>query len=661
MHLQTVAGYNLVFERIGHMATAVNYVHARVSVDIAAINTTIHGARMAVEKIILEAEDELKSLNATNDYYNKNGQMIVTVAQHMQTVALFATEVEELQERWNNLRQLLPKIPTRRIITDDPEIIFRNGTLHSRQKRAFPVFGILGTLMGLFSQGQLASLENRLGKVVEQHNLLVEVVKKQDQRIVKLTNDLLLTKNALSYLQKYNSHNLLAPVRRLVSLVKRSLDQAFALYQQAQIRRLAADYLSSRQIDLLFQDLQQQAKETASSLLISQPSDLLQLETSYLFDGQQLNLLIHIPMVPQFSLMRMFKLHPFPIRISANYSVIPEVDDQIIAVTSSDPTYHIQFHAADLLGCQSVNQVHICQRHGVLNKQPNTTCLGSIYAQDLDSAMQLCPMKIARAGEVIHALLDNYYLVYLPEPHTLPIRCLNGSFSEMLLTQGIHRIHLSPTCQAKFKHHLVIADTSIRTDNDLQHLQHPDTKLKVLDLSEHQLEHRITTLMESGISRPTVQDLLSFNYHAQMQQQLTNSHQSLTNQFQQLLAAQHQLIRTTDQLQDKTKTLDTVDQELHHKNTLLAQELNSIGPDMLSPIHFTPNDTTNRNFNISIALIVVLFLVIALIIFCFAKMNFKYSRPINNMIRRLGMDQPMEPIQGPQAAAQAPMYPGLPA
>jgi len=51
-------------------------------------------------------------------------------------------------------------------------------------------------------------------------------------------------------------------------------------------------------------------------------------------------------------------------------------------------TFH-QLFAVDLLGCHGVNQVYLCEQSGVLKRNLNDTCLGSLYMQDLQGT-KLC-------------------------------------------------------------------------------------------------------------------------------------------------------------------------------------------------------------------------------------------------------------------------------
>jgi hypothetical protein len=100
--------------------------------------------------------------------------------------------------------------------------------------------------------------------------------------------------------------------------------------QTAQHRRLAIDYLSPRQVRSLYARLVARAAEFGCELVIQQHSDLFQIEVSLLFDGSDAHILIHVPMVPRQSLLRLFKLHPFPLPFFDDHFLIPDVQNDVL-------------------------------------------------------------------------------------------------------------------------------------------------------------------------------------------------------------------------------------------------------------------------------------------------------------------------------------------
>jgi hypothetical protein len=205
--------------------------------------------------------------------------------------------------------------------------------------------------------------------------------------------------------------------------------------QIAQWRRLALDFLSTNQLHNLFTTLKKAAQKTNSDLLITKPSDLLQLELSYFYDGTIITLLLHVPVVPAGSLLRLIKLHPFPLPISGNYSIVPELDNQILALSTSEIRMSYQFPATNLLGCKQVSHVYLCDKTGILDKKLGQSCLRALYNQQFDIARTLRPMKIINAEEIIYQLNNSRHLVYTPVGQTIPINCPSKS-SEKIPTEG---------------------------------------------------------------------------------------------------------------------------------------------------------------------------------------------------------------------------------
>ena len=171
----------------------------------------------------------------------------------------------------------------------------------------------------------------------------------------------------------------------------------FRALQAAQYRRLAMDFLDKHQSEELFKIFAKTAKEANADLLITQQSDLFQLELSYFFNGESITFLLHLPMVQKGSLLNLFKLHPFPLPIAGDYSIVPNVKNQLLALSTSGSRLSIQFPATNLMTCHETNHVYLCENHGVLNKAFNQSCLGSLFNQDIQTAR----MNIIHAEEVV--------------------------------------------------------------------------------------------------------------------------------------------------------------------------------------------------------------------------------------------------------------------
>ena len=112
--------------------------------------------------------------------------------------------------------------------------------------------------------------------------------------------------------------------------------------QEAQNNRLSTQLLEGTTINKMFNFLVQKAKESSMDLMITRPSDIFQMDTTYFYKQEEmtLNLFVHIPMIQAENLLQFFQLVPFPISttIKANSSMMPEVNQDMLAVGSEGTT-----------------------------------------------------------------------------------------------------------------------------------------------------------------------------------------------------------------------------------------------------------------------------------------------------------------------------------
>jgi hypothetical protein len=188
-------------------------------------------------------------------------------------------------------------------------------------------------------------------------------------------------------------------------------------------------------------------------------------------DGRDVKLLLHVPMAPAESILRLFQLLPFPLPFTDSHFLMPDPANQILALSSGVDRLSVEMSVANLLSCHRINSAYLCERHGVLRRQLNTTCLGSLYIQDFDGAMTLCEMRIVEHTETVLQMQDNWYLVYSPVSFTGYVICLNNSNSEVFIKTGPNRIFVSPSCRMRLKHHVLISDFSLRLDSVIKHYE----------------------------------------------------------------------------------------------------------------------------------------------------------------------------------------------
>jgi hypothetical protein len=364
----------------------------------------------------------------------------------------------------NSLRESLPAV------TADTHLPHEDHEDRIRRRSPFSIIGgVIGTLMGWFTQRRLNNLRDRIEEVEDQQHRLLHVQAVQLQRIEEIETAI---KQLYSSIKTghtaWISYSSLDFAR---DQLRANLQKLVRALQAAHHRRLSIDLLPSDTLKRLFDAAARKARSHHHQLLLHHPSDLLQIETSYVHDGHDVHLILHIPMSPSDSLIRLFQLRPFPLPFSETHMLMPNPDHQILAISANADRFSIELSAVHLLGCHRVNQVYMCERSGVLKRHLNDTCLGSLYMQDLEGATTLCNMNIIPVAETVLQLQDNWYLVHSPQPLTSRIDCLNNTASEIFICVGANRIFVSPSCRLHLSSHVLISNFAVQLDTIIKHYE----------------------------------------------------------------------------------------------------------------------------------------------------------------------------------------------
>ena len=386
-------------------------------------------------------------------------------------------------------------------------------SVHIRPKRlagliALPI-AMAATAMGIYNTAQIEYLKTQLTEIKENTGRLFSVVDNHESAIQDLEAGLNMLTGFMIQLFEQNPALLDARFSRIENQLRDRIRQATHALQAAQHRRLSVDLLSPNQVHEMFNKLNSRAAEFNCELLVKFPSDLLQLEVSLLYDGEDAHLLLHVPMMPKESVLRLFRLHPFPLPLDGDHFLIPDVKNDVLAVSSTDQRLHVQLSSIDLMGCHRMNQLFLCDQFGVLSQKFNKTCLGALYMQNFKTAQEICDFNIEPVSEKVYPLRKNRFLVYLPTALTVPIKCVNGTKTEKHLGSGSQTFTLSSGCEAQFLEHLVLSDLNIKMPADVLHFTWNWTPADLFDQTE-QVAPQLRRLETLGMSRPKLKDL---KYH----------------------------------------------------------------------------------------------------------------------------------------------------
>jgi hypothetical protein len=328
---------------------------------------------------------------------------------------------------------------------------------------------VAATAMGVYNRVQIEELKAELFEIKENTGRLFEVVQDFSQNMAALETGFNEIQTTLLYQVMFNPTLFDSRLSRLENQLRGRLRRVTHAIQAAMHQRFAIDYLNPAELVNLFQQLARRADEAGCELLIQYHSDLFQVETSLLFDGQDGHLLIHVPMVTKGILLWLFRLHPFPLPMFETHHLMIDAEDDILAISSTETRYNIQLSSMDLLSCHRMNQVFMCNSFGVMSKRFNDTCLGALYMQRFELVHGLCKFRVVPLKEQVYQVRKGQYLVYSPEASTANMRCRNGSHHEIHLQRGMQQIKIPPGCQGFFLDNLATSDYSVRLASEVLH------------------------------------------------------------------------------------------------------------------------------------------------------------------------------------------------
>ncbi|NBR26315.1 MAG: hypothetical protein EBU08_21520, partial [Micrococcales bacterium] len=308
------------------------------------------------------------------------------------------------------------------------------------------VGGGMGTAFGIYNTVQIKDIQKAIERHEERLNAFEQIFGEVSKDLIELQDEIhaILIKQLMD--AAFDTGLVVSRLRAQYDAFQERFYRIQAVLQQAQHHRLALGYLDEATLKKIFHQATYRARQVNCVLLIRQPSDLFQLEMSYSYDGRQVLLMLHIPIAPAESTMRLYKLHKFPLPFSNDTFLVPDVDDVYLGISNTNSRLTIQYSESDFQGCHKMGRIYLCARSGNLKKYPEDTCLGSLYNQKYEQARDLCTFHLEPSREYVRQLKDNWFMVYSEVAVTVPMICANSTHSELHIRAGASKFHLTAGC-----------------------------------------------------------------------------------------------------------------------------------------------------------------------------------------------------------------------
>ena len=545
--LATAPHHNIAFDNLGQMAASMAYIHVALPLNISSLRTQSY----QLHAHFLNLTHIAKFMPVTNfktvQAHSLASQQISEIAKAMRD------RLARIDLRLHNLQMVLPKDSTltlrnsevfrtkrddqlaedspflQKIVEASPILNHTDVLAHTscvpliincygvmalinravnklrrnRKKRALPLLalaagaglfsGFVGTFMGSFNSAEIANLQS---KVTSNHEVLQKlVIVAENQKFDILHSNQLLDK-VISYISAQHSNNpaaIMAKLEEQLDLFSSRVDKIVRACEHLHVRRLSIDLMDPVQLINTFNEVRLTAERRGYNLLSKVHSDLLQLETTYLRQGEDIVIVIHVPCVNHDDTLTLYRFISFPIPLPTTLAPNPETLGQVLisgevlsANASFEPEKLEKFNwgrasealyllpeqpiiaiggrqryklmsEGQLTSCTGHNFVRLCDKHQVLQTNLHETCLGSMYSRDINGVRRHCKFERRPLKEIVYQLSATEHLVFSPSPLTTQIACKDGTKLPLHLGQ-ITKIEVPTDCEVSLNSHFIRSD-----------------------------------------------------------------------------------------------------------------------------------------------------------------------------------------------------------
>jgi hypothetical protein len=365
-----------------------------------------------------------------------------------------------------------------------------------RNKRFLPIAlgflgvitGSLGTFFGLYNQNEIEKLGASISQLEANQNLLMQLSNIHTKQIKTLISDMQKLTNVVDALLEHNPTVFMAQLDEQIEIIAERLEVAIDVIQQLQNRRLSVGLLNGDQMTGMHQSLRLLADSRGLLLFPDKLSDYFQLETSFLRQGENVLVIVHVPCVHPRDQLKLFRFVGYPIQVpslphhehslqhalyngsfqgiteSTNHSnefdgLFVKPESELIGVNSLQQFKLVT--ETELAMCNHRSRFILCEQHQVLRLHLEQSCLGSLFLKSLIGAKQNCKFVRGPLRETVYQVSPTQYLIFSPRAWTPQALCLNGSHFPIFLEAGNNRISLSPGCSAQLADNIITSDFDV--------------------------------------------------------------------------------------------------------------------------------------------------------------------------------------------------------
>ena len=219
--------------------------------------------------------------------------------------------------------------------------------------------------------------------------------------------------NAISYTQQQ-----IAFVGEFASDVGRG----HSVLQELRRGRLSPLLLNKTQAAELLSRVQTAAQRLGGQAIVEQEEDLFQLPVSVVSTSPfKYTVLVHVAVAKE--LRRLYRYLPSPIVLRQGDQRITLLVEPVRKLLAHNDNSHQELAEEDLAACQRQGNTYVCDGPVAFHTQLRRSCLGSLFANDLGSMRDHCPIIQSNISWTAQTLGNNEVALFFAKKTSLQMLC----------------------------------------------------------------------------------------------------------------------------------------------------------------------------------------------------------------------------------------------
>jgi hypothetical protein len=253
--------------------------------------------------------------------------------------------------------------------------------------------------------------------------------------ILNLEKNITSTVNTISWLQQRIA---------LANEFGTDVNRGYEIMQELRRGRISPLLLGKAEAKKLLARVQAEARLLGGQPIIEHPEDIYQLPVSVVSDTPFLyEILLHVGVTKE--PRRLFRYHPSPIVMRQGGQQVALMIEPKRRLLVHSINTHQELDDDDLNACLRRQNTYICPGPTAFHTQLRRSCLGSLFAGDLTSVREHCPLHQTNVSWTAHSIGNDRVAVYFRDKTVLQTIC-PGDVRRNDVVHGHQVLHLPSNC-----------------------------------------------------------------------------------------------------------------------------------------------------------------------------------------------------------------------